>query len=208
VRSLAIVGNRGVNSIDRMTSTRPSAAATVRGPGHRGISFYHDMGLWAAKRHNLDLTIVLLNNNGGGIFHYLPQAAHDDIFEEWFGTPPDLDFAPVIGMYGGRHVVVEDWHSFAGAASRPPAGLTVLELRTAANTAMPPGMVRGSESGLGAATVAMTRPLAFPQRGCRGFGAAGMLLHGFTIVPGLGRFRISSNSSPPWRRYRQAWPPG
>lgn len=160
-KPLAIVGNRGVNGIDGMTSTALGAAAAATGPVVMvigDVSFYHDLnGLWAAKRHNLDLTIVLVNNNGGGIFHYLPQAAHDDIFEEWFGTPPDLDFAPVIGMYGGRHVVVQDWRSFAGAASRPPAGLTVLELRTnrAANTAMHrQAWSAAAEAAWGAATVA------------------------------------------------------
>ena len=157
----AIVGNRGVNGIDGMNSTALGAAAAATSPVVMvigDVSFYHDLnGLWAAKRHNLDLTIVLVNNNGGGIFHYLPQAAHDDIFEEWFGTPPDLDFAPVIGMYGGRHVVVEDWRSFAGAASRPPAGLTVLELRTdrAANTAMHrQAWSAAAEAAWGVATVA------------------------------------------------------
>ena len=41
------------------------------------VSFYHDMnGLLAARRHDLDLLIVLINNDGGGIFSFLPQAAH------------------------------------------------------------------------------------------------------------------------------------
>jgi 2-succinyl-5-enolpyruvyl-6-hydroxy-3-cyclohexene-1-carboxylate synthase len=79
-----------------------------------------------------------VNNNGGGIFHYLPQAAHDDVFEEWFGTPPDLDFAPVVQMYGGSYSVAQHWSDFARLVSAPANGLRVIEVRTdrTRNTAM------------------------------------------------------------------------
>ncbi|MGE3075020.1 MAG: 2-succinyl-5-enolpyruvyl-6-hydroxy-3-cyclohexene-1-carboxylic-acid synthase [Dehalococcoidia bacterium] len=139
---LSVVGNRGVNGIDGVNSTALGAAAGGRAPVILvigDISFYHDLnGLWAARRHRLDLTIVLVNNNGGGIFHYLPQASHDDIFEEWFGTPPDLDFAPVVEMYGGTFEKAEDWAQFAANMAAPSGGLRVIELRTdrSRNTAM------------------------------------------------------------------------
>ena len=139
---LAVVGNRGVNGIDGVNSAALGAAAAGTGPVVLvigDISFYHDLnGLWAAKRHGLDLTVVLVNNNGGGIFHYLPQAAHEDVFEEWFGTPPDLDFAPVVEMYGGRFERIEDWGQFRAAVSTPRSGLRVFEVRTdrTRNTAM------------------------------------------------------------------------
>ena len=49
------------------------------------ISLYHDMnGLLAAKAHGLDATIIVLNNNGGGIFSFLPQADYQDVFETYF----------------------------------------------------------------------------------------------------------------------------
>lgn len=139
---LTVVGNRGVNGIDGVNSTALGAAAGSRRPVILvigDISFYHDLnGLWAARRHELDLTIVLVNNNGGGIFHYLPQATHEDIFEEWFGTPPDLDFAPVVQMYGGSFSRTTDWIGFREQLVRREKGLHVIEIRTdrARNTAM------------------------------------------------------------------------
>lgn len=141
-RALSIVGNRGVNGIDGVNSTALGAAATSHRPVILvigDISFYHDLnGLWAARRHGLNLTVVLVNNNGGGIFHYLPQASHDDVFEQWFGTPPDLDFAPVVEMYGGSFARASDWTDFAAQFARPNEGLRVIEVRTdrARNAAM------------------------------------------------------------------------
>ncbi|MCK9519105.1 MAG: 2-succinyl-5-enolpyruvyl-6-hydroxy-3-cyclohexene-1-carboxylic-acid synthase [Dehalococcoidia bacterium] len=142
-KPLTFVSNRGANGIDGVTSSALGHAAAGGGPVALvigDIAFYHDLnGLWAAKRHGLDLTIVLVNNNGGGIFHYLPQAAHDGLFEEWFGTPPDLDFRPVVEMYGGRFTLADDWATFAkGLDAARAGGLHVLELRTdrARNVAM------------------------------------------------------------------------
>ncbi len=132
-KPLTLVANRGAAGIDGVTSSALGAAAAGNGPVVLvigDISFYHDLnGLWAAARHHLDLTVVLVNNNGGGIFHYLPQAAHPSVFEEWFGTPPNLDFSHAVRMYGGAHLVPNDWDEFR-AALTGGSGLRVLELRT------------------------------------------------------------------------------
>lgn len=139
---LAVVSNRGANGIDGVTSTALGAAAAGTGPVTLVIgdlSFYHDLnGLWAATKHGLDLTIVLVNNDGGGIFHYLPQASDTANFETWFGTPHGIDFAGVIATYRGRHEVVASWGAFRAAVSPLRPGLNVIELRTerAANVAM------------------------------------------------------------------------
>jgi len=141
-RPLLCVSNRGANGIDGVISTALGHAAAGIGPTTLVIgdlSFYHDLnGLWAAKRHRLDLTVVLVNNDGGGIFHYLPQADHEDLFEEWFGTPASLDFSLAVRMYGGEHIVARDWSSFREVIAAPPAGLRVVEVRTdrTRNTAM------------------------------------------------------------------------
>lgn len=132
-RPLNLVSNRGANGIDGVTSSALGAAAAGHGPVVLVIgdlSFYHDLtGLWAAKRHALDLTVVLVNNDGGGIFNYLPQAAHPAVFEEWFGTPSGLDFAHAVAMFGGRHIIARDWETFRAAIEGPP-GLNVIEVRT------------------------------------------------------------------------------
>lgn len=131
---LNFVSNRGVNGIDGVTSSALGAAAANGGPVVLvigDISFYHDMnGLWAARRHELDLTIVLVNNDGGGIFHYLPQAQHRESFDEWFGTPLGIDLSLAVQMYGGEYAPIEDWETFGSAIAAGGHGLRVFELRS------------------------------------------------------------------------------
>jgi 2-succinyl-5-enolpyruvyl-6-hydroxy-3-cyclohexene-1-carboxylate synthase len=72
------------------------------------VSLYHDMnGLWALRRHGLRATIVVLDNGGGGIFSFLPQAAHQDVFEELFFTPLGLRLEDVARLYGLDYRSVE-----------------------------------------------------------------------------------------------------
>ncbi|TRM13017.1 2-succinyl-5-enolpyruvyl-6-hydroxy-3-cyclohexene-1-carboxylic-acid synthase [Lentibacillus cibarius] len=104
--SLEVLANRGANGIDGMVSSGLGAAATgtpvtlVLGD----LSFFHDMnGLLAAKHYRLNITILVINNNGGGIFSFLPQVNHQKHFEALFGTPLDIDFRQVITMYGGTY---------------------------------------------------------------------------------------------------------
>jgi 2-succinyl-5-enolpyruvyl-6-hydroxy-3-cyclohexene-1-carboxylate synthase len=134
---VGIMGNRGANGIDGVISTALGVSAAqperpvvlVIGD----LSFYHDMnGLLAAKLHGLNLTIVLVNNDGGGIFSFLPQADHPDHFEQLFGTPTGLDFAPAVTMYGGRFTRAQDWAQFRQAVAQgiSGGGLHVVEVRT------------------------------------------------------------------------------
>lgn len=133
-KPLRFISNRGANGIDGVNSTALGVAAAGGGPTVLVIgdlSFYHDLtGLWAARRHGLDLTVVLINNNGGGIFHYLPQAAHEDIFETWFGTPGDMEFEHAVRLFGGHYEGIDGWEAFRGALAHDAKGLRVLELRT------------------------------------------------------------------------------
>ncbi len=98
-------GNRGASGIDGLVSTGlgiatgRSAVPTILLLGD--LSLYHDMnGLWAIGRHGVKATIVVCDNNGGGVFNFLPQAQHPDVFEEIFATPLGLDFAQVARLYG------------------------------------------------------------------------------------------------------------
>jgi 2-succinyl-5-enolpyruvyl-6-hydroxy-3-cyclohexene-1-carboxylate synthase len=97
-------GNRGASGIDGLVSSGLGLAAgrsnvpTVLLLGD--LSVYHDMnGLWAIRRHGLKATVVVCDNNGGGVFNFLPQAQHQDVFEELFATPLGLDFAQVARLY-------------------------------------------------------------------------------------------------------------
>jgi 2-succinyl-5-enolpyruvyl-6-hydroxy-3-cyclohexene-1-carboxylate synthase len=98
------------------------------------VSFYHDLnGLLAARRHDLDLLVVLVNNDGGGIFSFLPQAQADaETFELLFGTPHGLDFRPFVEAYGGRFVRIRSWPELAAAVRDGLArgGLQVVEVPT------------------------------------------------------------------------------
>jgi len=143
---IRFIGNRGANGIDGVVSSALGAsagaeegAATVLVVGD--LSFFHDLnGLLAARLHRLHLTIVLINNDGGGIFSFLPQAAYPEHFEQLFGTPTGLDFRLAVQMYGGRFQRIENWEQFREAVSlgRDSGGLHVIEVPTerASNVSM------------------------------------------------------------------------
>ncbi len=135
-RRVRMLGNRGANGIDGVVSSALGAAAATDGPlvlAIGDLSFYHDMnGLLAARRYGLDATIVLLNNDGGGIFSFLPQAAFSEHFEELFGTPTGLDFAQAAALYGCGFARPDTWAAFrrAVAESLASPGVQVIEVRT------------------------------------------------------------------------------
>jgi len=135
-RAIRFLGNRGASGIDGLVSTSLGAAAAGVGPVVAvlgDLAFYHDQnGLLAAKLHALDATIVLLNNDGGGIFSFMPQADYPEHFEALFGTPHGLDFSLAARMYGAVFARPEDWEAFRADVRRGLAGrgLTILEVRT------------------------------------------------------------------------------
>ncbi|OJG27606.1 2-succinyl-5-enolpyruvyl-6-hydroxy-3-cyclohexene-1-carboxylic-acid synthase [Enterococcus caccae] len=108
-----LFGNRGINGIDGIVSTALGMCAI--NPDRQNVlligdlAMYHDMnGLLVAKRYDLPLTIVLLNNNGGGIFSFLSQRQLDETdFEPIFGTPIDIDFSLVAQLYDAKYVKAE-----------------------------------------------------------------------------------------------------
>ncbi|TAJ16692.1 MAG: 2-succinyl-5-enolpyruvyl-6-hydroxy-3-cyclohexene-1-carboxylic-acid synthase, partial [Dehalococcoidia bacterium] len=134
--SIRIVGTRGASGIDGVTSTAVGAAAAGDGPVALMIgdlSFLHDVnGLWPVHRYGLNLTIVLVNNEGGGIFSFLPQRqAVPDRFDAWWGTPHGVDLRHAVALHHGRHAILDAGDqrgTIAAALARP--GLDVLELRT------------------------------------------------------------------------------
>ena len=102
--ALTVLGNRGVSGIDGITSTALGAGSATDEPlvvVLGDIAFYHDMnGLLALERCGVDATIILVDNDGGGIFHMLPIEDFDPPFTEQFRTPHGLDFAPAGELYG------------------------------------------------------------------------------------------------------------
>ena len=112
---LTVLGNRGASGIDGITSTALGAGSTTDDPlvlVTGDLAYYHDMnGLLAVGRCGVDATIVLINNDGGGIFHVLPIEGHDT-FEDQFQTPHGLNFEPSADLYGLEFARVDDRETF------------------------------------------------------------------------------------------------
>jgi 2-succinyl-5-enolpyruvyl-6-hydroxy-3-cyclohexene-1-carboxylate synthase len=131
-----VLSNRGANGIDGTVSSAFGAAATAEGPvvllvGDVALA-YDVGGLMAARRQHVPLTIVLLNNDGGGIFHFLPVAGESDAFEEHVATPHGLDFAHAAALYGCGFERPGGLDELRVAVERSIAGgaTTIIEVRT------------------------------------------------------------------------------
>ena len=131
-----VLSNRGANGIDGTVSSAFGAAAAGDGPVVLligDVALAHDIGgLVAARRLRVPLTIVLLNNDGGGIFHFLAVAGETDAFEEHVATPHGLDFSHAAALYGcsySRPGTVAELRS-AVEESLAGAGTTIIEVRT------------------------------------------------------------------------------
>jgi len=99
-----VLANRGVNGIDGIVSTALGAAAATQRPTAvllGDLALLHDIsGLIAADRLGIPLVVVVVNNDGGGIFQFLPVSEATEHFEELFATPHGLDFSLLAGMCG------------------------------------------------------------------------------------------------------------
>jgi 2-succinyl-5-enolpyruvyl-6-hydroxy-3-cyclohexene-1-carboxylate synthase len=131
-----ILANRGANGIDGTVAAALGAAAAGDGPVvlHIGdVALAYDLtALVSARRLGLDLTIVLVNNDGGGIFHFLPVAREGADFEQHVATPHGLDFAQAAALFGARHVLADDRATLRAELERAVdgVGVTIVEVRT------------------------------------------------------------------------------
>jgi 2-succinyl-5-enolpyruvyl-6-hydroxy-3-cyclohexene-1-carboxylate synthase len=144
-RRLRVLASRGANGIDGVTSTALGAAAVLDGPLALltgDLAFLHDVGgLLAAKRHGLSALVVVVNDDGGGIFDYLPVARFGDAvdFEALFTVPHGADLSLATAFAGGRHLRVTDARALpaalAGALATPGLHVVEVPVDRAANTA-------------------------------------------------------------------------
>lgn len=132
-RDIAIFSNRGANGIDGVVSTALGIQTARKRPSWLligDLSFMHDVnGLLISRMQTMDLTIIVSNNDGGGIFSYLPQASIPNHFEQLFGTPTGLSFAPLAEMYGIQYDSVSSIEQLeAQLAEEKTAPLRIIEM--------------------------------------------------------------------------------
>ncbi len=131
-----LLSNRGANGIDGTVAAALGVAAAGEGPVvlHIGdVTLAYDVGaLLSARRLGLSLTIVLVNNDGGGIFDFLPVAGETDAFEQHIATPHGLDFAKAAALYDAGHTLVRDVAGLRAALADATSatGVTIIEVRT------------------------------------------------------------------------------
>lgn len=127
-----VFSNRGVNGIDGVIST---AAGIARGTGRKtvlligDVAALHDLSGWLVAKQ-APLTVVVVNNDGGGIFSFLPVAERTPHFERFFGTPHGVDFAHVASLSGATLHRPRSLEELAQVVRAPTAGLQLVEVRT------------------------------------------------------------------------------
>jgi len=136
---VTMFANRGANGIDGVVSTAVGVALATAQPTVLligDVAFLHDSNglLGAAHRDGLSLTVVVVDNDGGGIFEFLPQARHVQrvTFEQLFGTPHGVDIGALARVHRATvHEVVEasDVAEVVGTATKA-GGLHVVHVRT------------------------------------------------------------------------------
>ena len=135
------VANRGANGIDGVVSTAVGVALGSAAPTALligDIALLHDTnGLLGLREREADLTIVVVDNDGGGIFSFLPQATEvpADRFEQLFGTPHGVDLASLAAAHGLPAADLEDLGDLPGFIGDGPSLVRVRTDR-AANVAV------------------------------------------------------------------------
>jgi 2-succinyl-5-enolpyruvyl-6-hydroxy-3-cyclohexene-1-carboxylate synthase len=131
-----VLAHRGANGIDGTVSAAFGAAAAGDGPVALligDVALAHDLGgLLAARRLGLALTIVLVDNDGGGIFEFLPVAGATDAFEEHVATPTGLEAERIAELFGLDYSAPTEPGAFAEAVTHGLASphTTLIHVRT------------------------------------------------------------------------------
>jgi 2-succinyl-5-enolpyruvyl-6-hydroxy-3-cyclohexene-1-carboxylate synthase len=139
-----VVANRGANGIDGVISTAVGVAAGTDAPVVAllgDLAFLYDAGaLVGAPRRPVALTLVVVDNDGGGIFSFLPQAGALPAgqFERYWGTPHGADILAIAAAYGAEAIEVADRSQLdrvLGCARQPGVRVALVRSDRAANVA-------------------------------------------------------------------------
>lgn len=130
----SIYANRGANGIDGIVSTALGMSSTS---SQRSVlligdlTLFHDMnGLMMAKQYQLPLDVIVINNNGGGIFSFLPQATAEYYFETLFGTPLNLDMTKVASLYDMPYIKINQAQDLKAIIATPIDGPRLIEFKS------------------------------------------------------------------------------
>jgi 2-succinyl-5-enolpyruvyl-6-hydroxy-3-cyclohexene-1-carboxylate synthase len=136
-QDIRLFGNRGANGIDGIVSTALGvAAAGLNSIVLLGdVSLFYDLNaLGTAAQLGLPVTVVVVNNNGGGIFSFLPQANHailsPDLFETYLATPHGTDFVPLALAFGIEAHDVSDPDELRRLVATPAEKPRLIQVRT------------------------------------------------------------------------------
>ncbi|MHC5249780.1 2-succinyl-5-enolpyruvyl-6-hydroxy-3-cyclohexene-1-carboxylic-acid synthase [Enterococcus sp. LJL90] len=133
-KKYTVYGNRGVNGIDGLVSTTAGLATNSKQTYLLigDLALFHDMnGLQAMRQLKQSVTIILLNNNGGGIFSHLSQNQLPPTeFDALFGTPLNLDFKKAAALYEAGYQAVATATEFKAALQKGrQRGLQLIEVQ-------------------------------------------------------------------------------
>ena len=135
-KKLSVFNNRGASGIDGITSTALGIKSGCNKPTFLitgDLAFYYDLnGLLSASKYSIPLTIILVNNNGGGIFEILPISKYGKVFKEYFTTPLNLDYSHFVKAYNGNYKKVKTSSELRTAFknSLNKKNFTVIEIQT------------------------------------------------------------------------------
>ena len=129
-----VAANRGASGIDGTVATTAGFARGFGGPVTLligDLALLHDLNSLAMLR-GLPVTVVVLNNDGGGIFSFLPVSRHENFFEPFFGTPQGVGFESAARMFGLDYERPGTAEQFLSAyrAGRSGGGPVLIEVRT------------------------------------------------------------------------------
>ena len=135
---IKVYANRGASGIDGNISTGLGlGAAQPERPLFvlvGDLTFYHDMnGLAAITRCDVPVTLVVINNGGGGIFHRLPVSNFEPTFTEHFLTPQSLDFSHAAELYGLEHHRITNLETLRNALNAPTEPSKLIEVITSSH---------------------------------------------------------------------------
>jgi len=138
---LIVYFNRGASGIDGVTSTA-IGIAQLKEPAFLltgDLSFLHDLNALAvANKYPVGLTVILINNNGGGIFESLPVSKERSILKEYFLTPHNLNLKNIITSFGVEYKLVKSWAQINNSINVYVINnkLSVLEIKTNAEKSL------------------------------------------------------------------------